>query len=377
MILRIFTLLAFVSFFCSCTSNKKKSPDDNSLKVITLDPSAPQKNCKLSGITDSVKVIKLENKEEALLGRYPQLRHIDNQFAVFSEGEQDVVLVFDLEGKHLFTIADKGEGPKEYRSIEKVSVQNQKIYIVSSEKVLVYDFKGKQVAVRYHGRRGGDWQILSENSWAFFPYQNYYSSNRKGVLFFDSAFNLLKTEASKSSEVLDKSYNISMHTSVQPKRFGDEWIYQGLFTDTLYHLTSQGSKPFALIKSTVPQRGLLASVDLGERKKATARGEMTRPFWSFGDRYCAVNYVVKNERIYSLIDFQTGEVLFHTNWKSSLDKFGLINDALKGAFFWPDYLEKDRMACLYSLEKLSDKQCEELGVELEDNSVLVVAYLKK
>lgn len=100
----------------------------------------------LSYFTEELDIIKLDDRDEALVS--PQQKAIisDNYILALAE-QNNPCKLFDRNGKYISDIGGIGSGPGEYRNIRSYHLDeaNNRIYLFSgySSSILVYDFAGK------------------------------------------------------------------------------------------------------------------------------------------------------------------------------------------------------------------------------------------
>lgn len=99
----------------------------------------------LSYLTEELQVVKLDDRDEALVGGRVRTTVSDNYILV-SNKKQTPYKLFTREGKFLTTIGAYGEGPNEYANTysEQLDEAHNRIYILpwQSDKLLVFDLKG-------------------------------------------------------------------------------------------------------------------------------------------------------------------------------------------------------------------------------------------
>lgn len=99
----------------------------------------------LSYLTESLQVVKLDNRDEALVGGNTRTTVSDNYILV-SNKKQTPYKLFTRSGKFVSTIGTYGQGPNEYGNTyaEQLDEAHNRIYILpwQSDKLLVFDLKG-------------------------------------------------------------------------------------------------------------------------------------------------------------------------------------------------------------------------------------------
>lgn len=139
-ILTFITLLLF-SFSC----NKE---DDNSINTYRIDfkNSAPT-----ADFIDKVELIELETNDSSLIKSIRKIEYYKDYIYIY-DSEQQIVVIFDKNGKHIHTINDKGQGPKEYLNINDFGINrfSDQLYALDGIKQLLfyYDLIGNLVDIK-------------------------------------------------------------------------------------------------------------------------------------------------------------------------------------------------------------------------------------
>lgn len=99
----------------------------------------------LSYLTEELQIVKLDNRDEALVGGWTRTT-ITDHYILVSNNKQTPYKLFTRDGKFLTTIGAYGQGPNEYANTyaEQLDEANNRIYILpwQSDKLLVFDLKG-------------------------------------------------------------------------------------------------------------------------------------------------------------------------------------------------------------------------------------------
>lgn len=98
----------------------------------------------LSFLTEKAEIIRLDNKDEALVGSSRIL--VSDNYLLAWNNQQNPFKLFDRKGKFLTTIGAYGQGPNEYLNVydAKLDEKNNRIFILpwQSAQILVYDLEG-------------------------------------------------------------------------------------------------------------------------------------------------------------------------------------------------------------------------------------------
>jgi hypothetical protein len=122
--------------FCSC-GRKTTNETSNTESVIEIDLlSEPESTFKeLSDFAENIEYIPLQTTERSLIGSFTlKLLNIENRIYIQNSGLEGEILCFDIYGKFLFKINNRGRGPEEYDFVTDfdVSSDNKILTILSS-----------------------------------------------------------------------------------------------------------------------------------------------------------------------------------------------------------------------------------------------------
>jgi len=139
---KYFSLLFLLIIIFSC-SNRKSNDYSTEGKEITIDLKSVQ-NVSLK--IENIRYIPLETTDECLIGRADKVLIKNNRIYVSDFNKAMALFVFDMNGKLLFKINRRGQGPGEYISFNDFDIQvNQDIFMLDhfGKKILVFDSEGK------------------------------------------------------------------------------------------------------------------------------------------------------------------------------------------------------------------------------------------
>ncbi len=98
----------------------------------------------LSYLVESLEIVKLDNRDEALVGN--SLATVTESYILVKNNKHNPYKLFDKSGKFLTTIGSYGQGPNEYLNVydDYMDEENNRIYILpwQTDKLLVYDLEG-------------------------------------------------------------------------------------------------------------------------------------------------------------------------------------------------------------------------------------------
>ena len=94
----------------------------------------------------NIRYIPLETTDECLLGNADKILIQNNRIYVADFNKAMSLFVFDMNGKYLFKINKRGQGPGEYTSFRDFDIHNNKeLYMFDNfgQKLLIFDLEGK------------------------------------------------------------------------------------------------------------------------------------------------------------------------------------------------------------------------------------------
>lgn len=150
-----FLFLFSVAMFASCSSSVSKEGDiieDSTFRSVDLHMVEKAEGIVMSlgDLVETYDIIKLENKDEALIKTYSFGIFVTDNYILLKPDAISPVKLFTRKGEYVADIGGIGQGPGEYKTMyswmldEKLS----RIYLGSgnSNKVLIYDLKGNYLS---------------------------------------------------------------------------------------------------------------------------------------------------------------------------------------------------------------------------------------
>ncbi len=140
----ILWFVSFVIFTISCADEKVKikftnnsfTIDSTQVKIIST-----AKNFHDIFVKD--KTIKLEVNEKCQIGRISEIIEIKSHNRILiTDTKNSEIFLFTLDGKFIKQVGRRGKGPGEFEKLESVYFYDEKIYIASLYKLLVFDIEG-------------------------------------------------------------------------------------------------------------------------------------------------------------------------------------------------------------------------------------------
>ncbi len=147
--MKYFVLFACLWLVCCGQANKKdvvlfEEPVENdSIPVIDFSDLDLTQVPKFSDIFDSVSFVKLETRDDALIGMIDDIIAVDDKFVILDISMAKGVFVFDNEGRFLNRIGRSGRGPQEYDHPSNITYDkyNDEIIINNNNRQTLMCFK--------------------------------------------------------------------------------------------------------------------------------------------------------------------------------------------------------------------------------------------
>jgi hypothetical protein len=119
-------LTPYILILILCFGCKPKNISDNSFeRIIACDNIINSNESKLNDIVDSYDMIKLETNKDCLIGDIQKLVIYDNKIFILSRN----IYCFNMKGKFIYSISNKGKGPKEFLKLQDFSINDSLLYL--------------------------------------------------------------------------------------------------------------------------------------------------------------------------------------------------------------------------------------------------------
>lgn len=317
---RLIVGLASLLALGSCTDSKE-------LEAIHVDFSNVQEI-----LVDTTRIIHLETTDNSLLYDIGRIEILDGKFFVFS---RNVVKVFGADGKFLFQLSGRGQGPSEYSSISNFFLNGKfvSIYDLNTGKILNYDSNGNFVNSNRFKRGDGEWGVsllfrLNEDTYLA---KNSYA----GEDFKVPVFSLLDTDLKNRKMIGGRHLNTGM--MLEDACYVDDnerILYWEPAKDTLFSVMNESLDPLYKIdfgEYAIPEN--IARKDDYDRVMFLSKEENTK--YAAMARY----FQVAEGRI--LFSFVYDKIYLCSYDEETKDtrvySFKCPNDAYKAYFFFKVY----------------------------------------
>jgi hypothetical protein len=138
------TILFCCIFLCACSIKKESDDSIGDIPCVNLTVDAENTNNLPVENIKNARFVKLETTEKCLIGEVNHIKVTENRIFILDRDKAKALFVFDFEGKFLFQVGSKGEGPGEYFSADDFFVDEakQQIMIYNSRSLHYYDWRG-------------------------------------------------------------------------------------------------------------------------------------------------------------------------------------------------------------------------------------------
>ncbi len=209
-----FCLFLIVLGFFSCNKFSREINSEGKVFDVSFNKEVNSVIVELSSIADSISYVQLELTEDNLIGEISDVEFVNNTFYILDQLQQ-VVFIFDRDGKYINKIAKRGQGPEEYVMLSAFDINpfDGSIHILDSyrKRMIVYSKQGamlKTFSVKDFVR---DITVFPNGSYLFYTPDYNLGNYRRGLWRVDSKGKFLEQLIS-----IDDSFRFG---SLLPKYF--------------------------------------------------------------------------------------------------------------------------------------------------------------
>ncbi|TSA32600.1 MAG: 6-bladed beta-propeller [Porphyromonadaceae bacterium] len=414
-----FLILALLLLVAACApkkpSGETKTLTENgqSILYVDMDQSRDTIDFDISALVDSCRVIRLENRPEALIGRVSGMAFTDNRIYLYHQ--MKYLMSFDYQGKYREQIGNLGKGPYEYVYLNNLALSENGSWILGQphhiDQYIIFNSKGegKMLVPR---KLGGipEVMILNDNQVVEFGYKGIDVENTddKNISLYiqDFSGNIL---LERSPLYLASFYRIGGNfLPISFYRFKDQF-HVHFSRDTLFNLNINTGSLVPLAVFTASQNGydypriekeldagLSTSLDYTGKVYAEIHAEtpryylirqMKQQLGANGDQTPqAVNYfsvdkkkktthpVRLKDSFYGMDLEGEGNPIPFQHWSIIDNKYGVLNFQ---AIELKEEIARRLKDPQLSAELKNKLKALDSSISQEDNLVLFVYYLKK
>jgi hypothetical protein len=226
--------------FITCTARTERDLD-SSIKKISIDITQ-NKILKLSDFADSIEIIPLETTDQNLIAEIRRIIvHNERYYIRSTRGWQDGKLfVFDKQGKFLFRIGTKGQGPGQYIDFRDFAITNDQVKLISYGKILNYGLDGTYINEKKLDIVAKAFCSLNENENIFYGYEAYKRNNHLLSIFDIAGTHVQDIMKVESAEVAKSEANFNQNAL---EADGDICYFNYPYCDTIYGITNRIAYP--------------------------------------------------------------------------------------------------------------------------------------
>ena len=231
--LSILFLCILVTSICSCSKHKV-----NTIRTIDLTGDLNRtENLYLSAIASKIDYIKLESGPASYISQIDQIK-IGKKFIIIKDNMQDLLFLFDINGKFIRRISNKGNGPLEYNKIHCIDFDEEEKFIY----ITTYNGYIKKFSIEGEFVKSLKLQFIpgivdywnKENFALIFPYPS-------NLRFDNFTFGKMKFDGQISQKFLKR--NLKILTETVPQAHPTDYFYYDTlcfwekYCDTIYGVT--------------------------------------------------------------------------------------------------------------------------------------------
>jgi hypothetical protein len=284
-------------------------------------------------LIDTFKIVKLETTSESIFGDITKLEILNDTIIIFDSDNQ-LVLTYDLNGKFLGKIGNRGNGPNEFLNIRSIAIDRikSKVLLLDDSKLKVFHFKS-------------DGRFAFSEDAVVYPHDFALENNQliyfqeKNPTFFDKkiTYDLLVT---KSGQILNKYFPFSQNISF---RFPLNRVFYEV-NDTVCFIDKWNSKVYSIVNGKIMPRFCIDFMGYNIPLEYT---EDEKVFDLYRKKYSYLyDYVIENNSYVYFSYFKLGEVRrvlynkkdksYHT-FSSNYDKLDLFSSTFAPIYSYNDF----------------------------------------
>ncbi|MDR1339097.1 MAG: 6-bladed beta-propeller [Prevotellaceae bacterium] len=266
-------IIVLTAVLLSGCNHQKPSGQTGDYIRIPVNPAAASESVNASGIFSDIEYIPLESVDKHLIGRVSQVIAYKDRFYILDRYKAQSVFCFQQDGKFLFELNRRGQGPGEYVELTNISIDYDKehllLYCSSRHPILVCDLDGNWI--KSHRTRDIWAQEFSYTGDGYAAFYGAYISNEKhgkngmtpNLLITDTGdYKVLHTDVFFPSEI--RTRPIVKHFSYFSSYHSGTVSFLDIYNDTVYHISGEKVKrayyiDFGNMKQDESFRSLLKS----------------------------------------------------------------------------------------------------------------------
>lgn len=196
--------ILYIIILFSCSNSNEITNTNNTDKPIThsilINASSILDTVDISDLIDSIRIIKIKETNEGLIGGIEKLFVNKNNYVIFDPDFSNKIVIYNTNGEFVKNLVKMGAGPEELSKLSDVWVNEREeleVYDNYLNKILVYDYDfnvSKTIFMRNSNLHGSIIKISSKSQYVTYSgYNGFFKNNQFFKLaILDSAFNINK-----------------------------------------------------------------------------------------------------------------------------------------------------------------------------------------
>jgi len=316
-------LIFIIIFFSGCKTTDKRNINIETISVSTDKNVSLNYDCYVS---ESI-LIPLDKGNNQYLSSIKRFYVKNNKIAVISE---DKVFIYNSEnGRLLFFLDRKGKGPGEYMNIDDIYLDSETLYILDkyNRAIMKYNLQGKFIKKIDTGLVGFTFTRINPDVFAIYINSNISDKSRYRL----NLYSLRKGEiVKKFFRISDSEYRwqyvLDSRNFIKNK--GHTYFIQS-FNDTVYNIREEGIHPSYYVdfgKNRTPSDFL--KKDYEDIREFSIKASRKNYIYSIVGFHHTIDYVyfayrLNNECIHCIYSLKTGRTVSFNNFENYLNIKGL------------------------------------------------------
>lgn len=274
-----------------------------------------------------VHFIKLETSDKCLLGVVQKIEL--NNGDLFIKDDQNKVFRFDVNGKFLNTIGQKGKGPGEFLGVRDFSVFGNSVWVYHRQVLHEYDLEGnfirsinlrKSKKLAYSSTR--NIEATKDGIYLYNGYlEEWVEHSNQWVYLLDVEGDKFRIKDIGIPHNPEIDYGIMMEQEHHFSRHGENTLFFGFYKDTVYHMKDQevlhkyafdfGAYALSYKERKELQKKQTLLIDVHDKAQGVYKSFLTK-------KGLLTDVFFNSHDVWHYVDFETGEELTFTSIKDDV-----------------------------------------------------------
>lgn len=318
--------LCLISLFsCGSKNENQAEPPQNldQFRSFNIDMNAPQR--KITDLIESVRIFKLEETEESLLGNVFNVT-VHDHMIVFPNTSENTLYFFDDKGNFIRKLNKGGDGPEEYSSLWSYWFKGDTLKIYDNERprVAFYSLQGDYLGAIKVPERANHVYEDERGYWLDMSLRFRGDSTNYELISYDHLMQNPKYFLPFNQQV---GFPITTTTnSMTP--YKDKMLYKQILNDTVYSIDGDELEPLA--QMNFGSEFLWSDEEMrdnpqGAMNSINESGKVWIVWPKIGERFIYLTYNISFQDSFDmLIDRVAGQQVKIDKRKTQEEKFGLM-----------------------------------------------------